>query len=130
MRHDPQNPTVLHPDFVNEDCCEDNNGNIWIGTFKGLNRYQKSIGRFDNYVANNDTESLTHSSIWCIVKDAQGTLWLGTYFGGVNYFNPEYEIYTRYKATRYRTRRIEQPHHRPYDRDKNGNLWYAQKEAA
>lgn len=44
-------------------------------------------------------EGLTHSSIWCIVKDNQGTLWLGTYFGGVNYFNPEYEIYTRYKAS-------------------------------
>jgi hypothetical protein len=27
-----------------------------------------------------------------------GCLVSGTYFGGVNYFNPEYEIYTRYKA--------------------------------
>mgnify|MGYP001326952207 FL=1 len=43
MRHDPQNPNSVASDFV-RDCCEDNNGNIWIGTFKGLNRYQKSIG--------------------------------------------------------------------------------------
>lgn len=26
-------------------------------------------------------------------KDDQGTIWAGTYFGGVNYFNPEYAIY-------------------------------------
>ena len=122
MRHDPQNPNSIASDFV-RDCCEDNNGNIWIGTFKGLNRYQKSIGRFDNYVANNDTESLTHSSIWCIVKDAQGTLWLGTYFGGVNYFNPEYEIYTRYKATDTEQEGLSSPIIGRMIEDKNGNLW-------
>lgn len=83
----------------------------------------ESIGRFDNYVANNDTESLTHSSIWCIVKDAQGTLWLGTYFGGVNYFNPEYEIYTRYKATDTEQEGLSSPIIGRMIEDKNGNLW-------
>lgn len=38
MRHDPSNPNSVSSDFV-RDCCEDNNGNIWIGTFNGLNRY-------------------------------------------------------------------------------------------
>ncbi|WP_455586185.1 two-component regulator propeller domain-containing protein [Bacteroides sp.] len=122
MRHDPQNPNSVASDFV-RDCCEDNNGNIWIGTFKGLNRYQKSNGRFDNYVADNGTESLTHSSIWCIVKDAQGTLWLGTYFGGVNYFNPEYEIYTRYKAADTERDGLSSPIIGRMVEDKDGNLW-------
>lgn len=122
MRHDPQNPNSVSSDFV-RDCCEDNHGNIWIGTFNGLNRYHKSSGRFDNYVANNGTESLTHSSIWCIVKDAQGTLWLGTYFGGVNYFNPEYEIYTRYKASDMEKKGLSSPIIGRMTEDKNGNLW-------
>ena len=75
-------------DFVRS-CCEDNAGNLWIGTFHGLNRYEKSTGKFQLYTANvNKPDGLTHSSIWCIVKDEQGTIWLGTYFGGVNYFNP------------------------------------------
>ena len=57
--------------------------------FPRLNRYDKSTGQFQLYTANdNKPDGLTHSSIWCIVKDEQGTLWLGTYFGGVNYFNP------------------------------------------
>lgn len=122
MRHDPQNPNSVSSDFV-RDCCEDNNGNIWIGTFKGLDRYQKSSGRFDNYVADNDTESLTHSSIWCIVKDTQGTLWLGTYFGGVNYFNPEYEIYTRYKVADKEQEGLSSPIIGRMTEDKNGDLW-------
>ena len=122
MRHDPSNPNSVSSDFV-RDCCEDNNGNIWIGTFNGLNRYQKSNGRFDVYTAGHETESLTHSSIWCIVKDAQGTLWLGTYFGGVNYFNPEYEIYTRYKASDTERNGLSSSIIGRMIEDKDGNLW-------
>jgi len=122
MRHDPSNPNSVSSDFV-RDCCEDNNGNIWIGTFNGLNRYQKSNGRFDVYTAGHETESLTHSSIWCIVKDAQGTLWLGTYFGGVNYFNPEYEIYTRYKASDTERDGLSSSIIGRMIEDKDGNLW-------
>ena len=84
-------------DMISITRCEDNLGNIWIGTFNGLNRYNKNNGLFQNHTSSNaKTDGLTHSSIWCIVKDQQGTLWLGTYFGGVNYFNPEYNIYTAY----------------------------------
>lgn len=122
MRHNPLNPNSVSSDFV-RDCCEDNNGNIWIGTFKGLDRFQRSTGRFDNYTADNDTESLTHSSIWCIVKDSQGTLWLGTYFGGVNYFNPEYEIYTRYKTADTEKAGLSSPIIGRMIEDKNENLW-------
>lgn len=122
MRHDPLNPNSVSSDFV-RDCCEDNNGNIWIGTFKGLNRYQKSNGRFDNYMTGHGAESLTHSSIWCVLKDAQGTLWLGTYFGGVNYFNPEYEIYTRYKASDTERDGLSSPIIGRMIEDKDENLW-------
>ena len=96
FEYDAKNPYSISSNFVRA-CCEDNLGNIWIGTFNGLNRYDKSTGLFQNHTASDaQSDGLTHSSIWCIVKDNQGTLWLGTYFGGVNYFNPEYEIYSRY----------------------------------
>ena len=98
LRHNPMNTNSLCSNFVRS-CCEDNSGDLWIGTFNGLNRYDRETGKFHLYTANgNSPDGLTHSSIWCIVKDGQGTIWLGTYFGGVNYFNPEYEIYTRYKV--------------------------------
>lgn len=31
-----------------------------------------------------------------MMKDQQGTFWIGTYYGGINLFNPDYEIYTYY----------------------------------
>lgn len=73
----------------------------------------------------NNPESLTHSSIWCIVKDQQGTLWMGTYFGGVNYFNPEYEIYTRFKMSTKEGEGLSSPIVSHMLEDKHGNLWIA-----
>lgn len=123
FQHDPFNPHSVSSNFVRA-CCEDNMGNIWIGTFNGLNRYQPSTGVFQNYTANKDkTEGLTHPSIWCIVKDTQGTLWLGTYFGGVNYFNPEYEIYTRYKTADIELKGLSSPIVGRMVEDNSGNLW-------
>ena len=123
LRHDPQNPNSLCSDFVRS-CCEDNAGNLWIGTFYGLNRYDKSSGQFQVYTADDSRpDGLTHSSIWCIVKDGQGTIWLGTYFGGVNYFNPEYEIYTRYKVGNTEKEGLSSPIVGRMTEDKDGNLW-------
>ena len=31
---------------------------------------------------------LTHLSIFSIYRDNQGTIWTGSYYGGVNYFVP------------------------------------------
>lgn len=57
------------------------------------------------------------------MKDEQGTLWLGTYFGGVNYFNPEYEIYTRYKVGDTEKEGLSSPIVGRMTEDKDGNLW-------
>lgn len=91
-------PGGVLSDFVR--CfVEDNRGDMWIGTFLGLNKLDTHSGAITAFHAEDQPGSLTHSSIWCLVKDHQGTIWAGTYFGGVNYFNPEYEIYTRYKIS-------------------------------
>ena len=122
-RHDPNNPHSISSNFVRA-CCEDNLGNLWIGTFNGLNRLNKSTKLFQNHTDNTDQrDGLTHASIWCIVKDRQGTLWLGTYFGGLNFFNPEYEIYTRYSYSRTEQNGLSYPVVGRTIEDKKGNLW-------
>ena len=47
----------------------------------------------------------------------------GTYFGGVNYFNPEYEIYTRYKVGDTEKEGLSSPIVGRMTEDKDGNLW-------
>ena len=96
LRHQEGNPNSLASNFVRT-CCEDNEGRMWIGTFQGLNCYDRTTDNYQLYTQGNTSTTLSHQSVWCIVKDRQGTLWVGTYFGGVNYFNPEYEIFTYYR---------------------------------
>jgi len=33
-------------------------------------------------------ESLSQASVRCLYADAQGGMWVGTYFGGINYYHP------------------------------------------
>lgn len=120
--NNPDNKNSISSDFVRS-CCEDNQGNIWMGTFQGLDKFDKRTGEFTHYTASNEPGGLTHSSIWCIIKDHQGTLWLGTYFGGVNFFNPEYEIYTQYKMSAIEARGLSSPIIGRMVEDKHNNLW-------
>ena len=83
-RHAPHTPSSLSSNFVRA-CCEDNFGNLWIGTADGLDCYNRMTGLFSHHSEYEfGGNGLTHSSVWDIVRDAQGTLWVGTYFGGVN----------------------------------------------
>lgn len=80
---------TISSNFVRQ-CCEDNMGNLWIGTFSGLDKYNKHTKEFSHFKPSAQKGSLSHSSVWAIIKDRQGTMWLSTYFGGINYFNPEH----------------------------------------
>lgn len=77
--------------------CEDDDGNLWVGTYLGLDCIEKESGRVVSFKPDHGrTDAISHSSIWSINKDDQGTLWIGTFFGGINILNPSYEIYQRY----------------------------------
>lgn len=107
------------------DCCEDNQGNMWIATFNGLNKFDKKTRKFTCYAPSDMAGSLSNSSVYCIINDHQGTLWVGTYFGGVNYFNPEYEIYTYYRPGIHESEGLNYPVIGCMAEDRLGNLWIA-----
>ena len=91
-------PTTISSNYAHR-CCEDQQGNIWIGTFNGLNKYDRQTGKFTRYVKQENSKSLSNSSIWGLYCDLQGTIWVGTYSGGINYFNPQKQIYREYQAS-------------------------------
>lgn len=74
--------------------CEDNNGNIWIGTMLGLNVINSQTGDISFYgLEKEGSAGLSNLSVWIIMKDDQGTMWFGTYYGGLDYYNPHTDIF-------------------------------------
>src|SRR6185436_15774254 len=61
---------------------EDNNGDIWVGTARGLNRYHPGTGVMDFF---DEKQGIPLAFFWMIVKDKQGTVWLGSASGLYRY---------------------------------------------
>ena len=63
-------------------------GRLWIGTFNGLDILDGE--EITNIKSDPFTlGSLSQPSVRCIMKDNQGGMWAGTWFGGINYWHPE-----------------------------------------
>ena len=99
---------------------EDNVGNMWIGTMNGL--YQRDVSdKFRVYTANGQKDGLKHNSIWALMKDKQGNIWVGSYFGGVESFNPEYHLFKHYRDVGENS--LSMPVIGSMTEDKHRNLW-------
>ena len=61
---------------------KDKGGVIWIGTTKGLVKYNKETDDFSSYV--NDSKnhtSISNNDIYCICEDSSERFWIGTKYG-------------------------------------------------
>ena len=57
--------------------------------FNDLNIYHEGNDSFMSYSSNPvESGSLSQRSVRSIFMDSQGGMWLGTYFGGLNYYHP------------------------------------------
>ena len=73
------------------------NGQIWVGTFVGLNQFDPVRNNFKAIVADEKNQSnLSSSSIWSVFFDKKGSLWVGTFYGGVNFYDPGIKRFQNY----------------------------------
>ena len=105
--------------------AEDNVQNIWVGTFAGLQKYDAQLSTYSHLQIPYHVGGLHHPSIFSLYKDRQGTIWIGSYYGGISYFNPEKNGFIHYD---YQTRLTNNPYYSyigEMQQDKEGNLWIA-----
>jgi signal transduction histidine kinase/ligand-binding sensor domain-containing protein len=67
--------------------CVDREGNLWIGTFKGLIRFKD--GQFNRFTT---ADGLSGNAIFQIIEDKEGTLWATTYDHGLNRLHKQFII--------------------------------------
>jgi putative methionine-R-sulfoxide reductase with GAF domain len=77
---------------------EDGRGNMWISTFRGLYRYNKSKNRLDHYTTK---EGLASNQCYNMALDKQGTLYVGTVQGFTTITNGKITNYDRSNGLKY-----------------------------
>ncbi|PXV69113.1 two component regulator with propeller domain [Dysgonomonas alginatilytica] len=71
----------------------DKNGQIWIGTQRGLYILDPETKKHSLYQhSKSEPFSLPDNSIWTITEDSQRNLWIGTYSGGLSYVNLDEKV--------------------------------------
>ncbi len=91
---DPQKPNTLSSPNITS-LVQDAQGRLWIGTGgftvngAGLNRLDPQSGRIEHFQANpNDPNSLSNDNVLSLTIDSNGTLWVGTWGGGLERTDP------------------------------------------
>ncbi|HEY8938453.1 MAG TPA: two-component regulator propeller domain-containing protein [Cyclobacteriaceae bacterium] len=62
---------------------EDKQGNLWIGTDKGLNRFDKHNKHFIRYQKKSRFDYGVNNSVFSLFEDSRGIFWVGTSGGGL-----------------------------------------------
>jgi signal transduction histidine kinase/ligand-binding sensor domain-containing protein/CheY-like chemotaxis protein len=69
---------------------QDSLGAIWIGTERGLNRFDIKTRKFDRYYADSgNPNSISSDMVWTFYEDDEQRLWLGTSGGSLNRWDVE-----------------------------------------
>lgn len=96
-RHIPGNKNSI-PQNTIMTLQQDNQKNIWIGTYsEGLCYFDKQKNTFTTYKKNNLPNGLSDNSIQKIFEDSHGNIWIGTFQNGLDLFNPSTKTFTNFQ---------------------------------
>ena len=77
---------------------EDKDNLLWIGTWNGLNCFDRTTGTFKQYFHDSaDSTSISGDHITCMLEDYRGDLWIGTRLAGLNRLDRETGKFVRYQ---------------------------------
>lgn len=84
LKNIPGDPTSLSNDRVIA-LFQDSLGLIWVGTERGLNRFDPKNYTFESYFTDSkDSASISSDMVWAFHEDSKQRLWLGTRGGSLN----------------------------------------------
>ncbi len=83
-RFDPSNQHSVSDNHIRT-ICQDTANVLLVGTMNGLNRYYANTGEFIRLFHDpDDPASLSHNTIYKVLKDRDGDIWIGTGGGGLD----------------------------------------------
>lgn len=124
LTYNPDKTEIFARSFI-----QTSENEYWIGTESGIFIYNMQTGQLLNLKKKyNDPYSISDNAIYTFCKDKEGGIWAGTYFGGVNYYQRQYNHFKKYfpksgenSLSGYVVREIHQDHY--------GSLWIGTEDA-
>ncbi|WP_215224920.1 hybrid sensor histidine kinase/response regulator transcription factor [Echinicola shivajiensis] len=78
---------------------EDFQGNLWVGTYKGLYQIHADKDGYSLMVHDeNNPNSLSQNSVYSLFEDKKGDLWIGTYAGGISYYDRSFDLFRHFTS--------------------------------
>lgn len=72
------------------------NHNYWLATESGVFIYDTNTSSVRHLYHENDNPwSLSDNAIYTLCADHEGGVWIGAYFGGINYYHPQMDLFEK-----------------------------------
>lgn len=96
---------------------------LWLGSESGIYIYNLRSGQYAHLRSSiYDPYSLSDNAIYSLCKDREGGIWVGSYFGGVNYYPRLYSYFEKYYP-KGGTNSLQGKRVREFCKDNRGILW-------
>lgn len=107
------------------DIAEYSANKLLIGSDDGLSLFNTKDGSHQLFTSSEvDYSAISDKFIYPILKDKEGGIWIGTYYGGINYISPSSGFFERYTHSKY-FNSVNGNVIGNFAEDKNGNIWIA-----
>ena len=129
FRHDPDDPRSLSSEPVTS-ILEKRDGTILLGTVKGYDQFNRNREKFSLIESSfTGDQGIFGMGAWALLEDYQGSLWIGTFYGGVNRFNPKTGKYRFYQHDPNDEHTLPDPHIWRLFEDSQYNIWAGSMES-
>lgn len=102
-----------------------NDSLLYIGTYAGLQTLNLFTGEFTDYEYDLNVEAADIRSIISMYYDTSGTLWLGTFYQGIQYYNVANDAYHFYRSSTAVGGRLNSYIISSIAEDRSGRIWFA-----
>lgn len=116
-------PKIIDSNLFVRDIKQITESEYWIGTESGIYILK---GDITQHIAHEEfnNQSLSDNAIYSIFKDREGGIWIGSYFGGIDYIPPHYSYFENFYPIAYKNS-VSGNRVREFVSDEHGNLWIA-----